>query len=188
MGVPVRGESDDALLDAFASGDPGAAAAFVRRFQRRVYGVALTMTGDAEVAEEVAQEAMVRAWRAAATFDVRRGSVTTWLSTITRNIAIDVLRSRRAVPVDPDSLVALCLAADDADPGDAAADAEEARAVRALVRDLPEGQRRALVLAVFGGRTAQEISEVEGIPLGTAKTRVRSAVLRLRAAVAEVAQ
>jgi len=176
-------DADDGLLEAFASGDPAAAAAFVRRFQRRVFGIALTMTGDDRLAEEVAQEAMVRAWRSAATYDARRGSVTTWLATITRNLAIDALRVRRLTPVDPDALVAMCLAGGDADPGDAAADADEARLLRAAIRDLPEGPRRALVLAVFGGRTAQEISEAEGIPLGTAKTRVRSAVLRLRAAL-----
>jgi RNA polymerase sigma-70 factor (ECF subfamily) len=186
MGVRGRGDSDDALLDAFASGDPDAAAAFVRRFQHRVFGLALTITGGPQLAEEVAQEAMVRAWRAASTFDVRRGSVTTWLLTITRNVAIDALRSRRPVPVDPDALVAMCVSSDGPDPGDAAADAEEARAVRSLIRELPESQRRALVLAVFGGRTAQEISQSEGIPLGTAKTRVRSAVLRLRATMPEI--
>jgi RNA polymerase sigma factor (sigma-70 family) len=176
----VRGSSDDGLLEAFASGDPIAGAAFVRRFQRRVFGVAFTITGDSQVAEEVAQEAMVRAWRSAGAYDPRRGSVTTWLAAITRNLSIDALRSRRLNPVDPDDLVALCLAGADADPGDAAADADEARSLRAAIAELPDGPRRALVLAVFGGRTAKEISETEGIPLGTAKTRVRTAVLRLR--------
>jgi DNA-directed RNA polymerase specialized sigma24 family protein len=73
--------------------------------------------------------------------------------------------------------------AGDGDPGELAVGADEARLLRAAIRDLPEGPRRALVLAVFGGRTAQEVSEVEGIPLGTAKTRIRAAVLRLRAAL-----
>jgi RNA polymerase sigma factor (sigma-70 family) len=176
----VRGNSDDGLLEAFASGDSAAAAAFVRRFQRRVFGVAVTVTGDSQLAEEIAQEAFVRAWRSAATYDVRRGSVTTWMATITRNLAIDALRARRLQPVDPDALVAMCLAAADADPGDAAADADEARSLREAIAELPDGPRRALVLAVFGGRTAKEIGEAEGIPLGTAKTRVRTAVLRLR--------
>jgi RNA polymerase sigma factor (sigma-70 family) len=180
----VRGTTDDGLLEAFGSGDPAAAAAFVRRFQRRVFGVALTVTGDVQVAEEVAQEALLRAWRAAGAYDPRRGSVTTWLAAITRNLAIDALRVRRLPPVDPDAVMGLCLAAADADPGDAAADADEARSLRAAIAELPDGPRRALVLAVFGGRTAKEISEIEGIPLGTAKTRVRTAVLRLRAALA----
>ena len=175
-----RGASDDGLLEAFASGDPGAAAAFVRRFQRQVFGVAFAVTGSTQAAEEVAQEAMVKAWRSAAAYDARRGSVSTWLGAITRNVAIDALRARRLPPVDPDVLTASGLAAADADPGDAAIDAEQARALRAAIAELPDGPRRALVLAVFGGRTAKEISEAEGIPLGTAKTRVRSAVLKLR--------
>ncbi|HEV7887877.1 MAG TPA: sigma-70 family RNA polymerase sigma factor [Acidimicrobiales bacterium] len=175
----VHGVSDEALLAAFASGDP----AFVRRFQRRVFGVALVIAGDPALAEDVAQESFVRAWRAAGAYDPRRGSVAAWLAAITRNLAIDTVRVRRLTPVDPDAIAALCLAGDAADPGEAAADADEARLLRAAIRDLPDGPRRALVLAVFGGRTAQEISEAEGIPLGTAKTRVRTAVLRLRDAL-----
>jgi RNA polymerase sigma-70 factor (ECF subfamily) len=176
----VRGGSDDALLDAFASGEPTAAASFVRRFQRRVFGVAMAVTRDVQLSEEVAQEAFVRAWRSAGTYDPRRASVTTWLVTITRNAAIDVVRARRTEPLDPSALLALCLASPDVDPGDAAADSADADAVRAAIARLPEEQKRALVLAVFGGRTAKEIGEAEGIPLGTAKTRIRTAVLKLR--------
>ncbi len=86
--------SDEALLAGFASGDPTAEAAFVRRFQRRLFGLAVTMVGEDEAAD-VAQEAFVRAWRHAGAFDPRRGSVATWLSTITRNLALDHLRARR---------------------------------------------------------------------------------------------
>src|SRR4051812_46023868 len=84
--------SDEALLAALAAGDEEAAVAFVRRYQRRVYGLAVTLLGDRDLADDVAQEAMVRAWRHAAAFDVRRGSVSTWLLAITRNLAIDALR------------------------------------------------------------------------------------------------
>ena len=75
----MDGLSDEALLAGLASGDPDDAAAFVRRFQSRVYGLALTMLRDTELAEEVAQETFVRAWKYAATFDVRRGRVSSWL-------------------------------------------------------------------------------------------------------------
>src|SRR3954452_18758391 len=87
-----------------AAGDPEAAAAFVRRFQRAVFGLALTVLGDRAAAEDGAQEVFVRAWRSAATFDGRRGSVLGWLLGITRNAAIDVLRLKRAEPVDPQAL------------------------------------------------------------------------------------
>ncbi|HEX6336083.1 MAG TPA: sigma-70 family RNA polymerase sigma factor [Jiangellaceae bacterium] len=87
--------SDESLLAGMAAGDVGAAATFVRRFQARVYGLALAVVGIAPDAEEVAQEAFMRAWRHAGNFDPRRGRVSTWLLTITRNVAIDKLRVRR---------------------------------------------------------------------------------------------
>src|SRR5436853_595095 len=97
--------SDDALLAGMAAGDPEAAHAFVARFQRRVYGLAYTIMGDAGAAQDVAQEAFVRVWRHAGIFDERRGSVTSWLLTITRNLAIDAMRVRRPIAIDPDTIL-----------------------------------------------------------------------------------
>jgi RNA polymerase sigma-70 factor (ECF subfamily) len=167
-----------------AAGDPDATVAFVRRFQRRVYGLALTILSDAAQADDVAQEAMTRAWRHAAAFDPRRGSVTTWMLTITRNLSIDALRMRRATPTDPEVLVALELIDLDGGPDDAAVLSDEVGALKVALNRLPVEQRRALVLAAIAGRTAQEVSELEGIPLGTAKTRIRAAMIRLRHAMA----
>ena len=96
--------SDEALLAGFATGDDSSSAAFVRRFQARVYGLALTIVRDPAVAEDVSQEAFGRAWRHAGAYDPRRGRVATWLLSITRNLAIDALRMRRAEPVDPERL------------------------------------------------------------------------------------
>jgi RNA polymerase sigma-70 factor (ECF subfamily) len=188
---PVAGRSngmwalaDDALLAGLASGDADAAAAFVRRFQRKVFGLALTMVGDRAVADDVAQEAFVRAWRHGGNYDARRGSVTTWLLTITRNLAVDALRAMRSVPTDPDVLAALLGPAPGSGPDGAAVAVDEAERVRAALAELPVEQRRAVVLARFSGMTAAEIGRCEGIPLGTAKTRVRSGLVRLRAAMA----
>ena len=83
--------SDEALVAGFAAGDTDAATAFVRRYQARVFGLAVTMVGDPTVAEEIAQEAFTRAWRRADSYDARRGRVVTWLLAITRNLAIDHL-------------------------------------------------------------------------------------------------
>ena len=127
-----------------------------------------------------------RAWRHAPAYDARRGSVAAWLLTITRNLAIDALRLRRAEPADPDVLAALPLPASSAGPDDAAAAADDAAKLRAAVGRLPDDQRRALVLAAFFGRTAKEISEWEGIPLGTAKTRIRAGMGKLRTSLADV--
>src|SRR5688572_18110837 len=96
--------SDESLIAGLAAGDRTAATAFVRRFQARVYGLAVTMVGDAAVAEEIAQEAFTRAWRHAGAYDARRGRVATWLLSITRNLAIDQLRARRTEPLDPQAI------------------------------------------------------------------------------------
>ena len=166
-------------------GESDTGAAFVRRFQRRVFGLALSIVSDPALAEDVAQEALAKAWRHAQAYDARRGSVATWLLTITRNLAIDALRLRRAQPTDPDALVALELPSSVPDPADTATSQDDAGRIRAAVRRLPLDQRRALVLAAFHGRTAKEISMAEGIPLGTAKTRIRSGLIKLRAVLVE---
>ncbi len=110
------GVSDEALLAGMASRDAEAAAAFVRRFQSRVYGLALTILGDAGDAEEAAQEVFVRAWRHAEVYEPARGAVAAWLLTIARNVAIDMRRLRRSVPVDPAALMFLERPIEDAAP------------------------------------------------------------------------
>jgi RNA polymerase sigma factor (sigma-70 family) len=109
--------------------------------------------------------------------------VTSWVLTITRNLAIDALRLRRAVPTDPDDFAASAMTSSEHNPEDAVRRGDARRIVQAALKILPEEQRRAVVLAAVYGRTALEISESEGIPLGTAKTRIRTALIRLRAAV-----
>ena len=113
--------SDEALLAGMAVGDQSAAVTFVRRYQRRVFGLAYSMTSDPGVAEDVAQEALIRVWRHAPVFDPRRGSVTSWVLTITRNLAIDALRMRRAVPTDPDDFAASAMMSNEHNPEDAVA-------------------------------------------------------------------
>ena len=182
--MSMRGAADDALLAGLAAGDRECTTAFVRRFQSRVYGMALSVVGDPVLAEDVAQEVFVRAWRHAANYDARRAAVPTWLLAITRNLAIDTVRVRRAEPMEPDAIVALQLETTDAGPPDAAASNEDAARLRRALSDLPVEQRRALVLASIRGFTAQEISEAEAIPLGTAKSRIRAGMLKLRSSLA----
>src|ERR1700730_6186822 len=123
----MRGSAaDDALLAGYATGDPDASVHFVSRHQGRVFGVAMSIVGDSGLAEDVAQEAFLRAWRHATTYDTRRGSVPAWLLTLTRNLAIAALRLRRASPVDPDSFLSLPL--ETSGPGSQPAAAAEADA------------------------------------------------------------
>lgn len=173
---------DELLLAAIACGDGTAAAVLIRRYQRAVYGLALSVLGDPGGAEEAAQEAFVRMWRYAGSFDSGRGRVATWLLTIARNVALDARRVRgRAVPVAPSTLAGWPLAAPgEHGPAEVVEGAWEAARVREALRRLPEALRRPLVMASWYGATAAEISVAEGIPLGTAKTRLRTALRRLR--------
>jgi RNA polymerase sigma factor (sigma-70 family) len=177
---------DDALLAAVALEERDAAAVFVRRFQRRVYGLAITMTHDAALADDIAQITFERAWRHAGSYDVRRGSVATWLLTITRNLVIDSMRVRRAIPFDAEMLDRLLPPSSGIDPQLAAVESDQLGRLGVELAGLPVDQRRAVLLATLAGRTAAEIAAIEGVPLGTAKTRIRTGLRRLRAAVAEV--
>ena len=176
--------ADDALVAGMAAGDEDAAAAFVERFQRRVYGLAYTIVGDARGAEDVALVALLRAWRHADVFDPRRGSVTTWLLTITRNLSIDSLRVRRPVAIDPDAVTDLAPVAPGHGPAEIALVRDDVGRLREALTGLPDEQRRAVVLAGVVGLSAREVAEREEIPLGTAKTRIRTALGRLRVAMA----
>lgn len=170
--------SDEAVLAGLGSGDPGAAAVFVDRFRRRVFGMTLSILQDRQAAEEAAQEAFVRAWRHASAYDPRKGTVAAWLLTIARNVSINMLSSHRSYPVDPELLRELEGPVPSHGPdGQLAPVSEPMR--KALMR-LPAEQRRALVLAVFYGYTAREMSELDGIPVGTVKTRIRAGLMRLR--------
>jgi RNA polymerase sigma-70 factor (ECF subfamily) len=143
--------SDEVLLAGLADGDPEASRAFVRRYAPRAIGLANQLVGDRGTAEDVAQEALLRAWRHAATFDPRRGSVSTWLSAIVRNLAIDTLRLRRPEPYQPDALP-LARAATAMSAESEAVRSDDADQLRAALREVPVEQRRALVLAYAGDR------------------------------------
>ena len=178
--------ADAALVEGLALDDEAVAAAFVRRFQGAVFGLALSITRDPTLAEDVSQEVFVRAWRGAKTYDIRRASVLTWLLAITRNVSIDAVRMRRAVPTDDEMLDQLVYdALRRPDPQETALHhLESDRAVDRLLK-LSREQARAVVLAVIGGCTAAEVSRHENIPLGTAKTRIRDGLRRLRDSLRE---
>ena len=172
--------SDEALLAGFRACDPDASAAFVRRFQTRVFGLALTILRDRAEAEEVAQDVFVRAWRRADAYDPRRGEVATWLLAIARNVSIDHARVRRSDPVGVDPTVLLGDRADpDRSPEERRIAAADAARLWAAIECLPAEQRRALLLAAFQGLTARDIGALDGTPIGTVKTRIRAAMLKL---------
>jgi RNA polymerase sigma factor (sigma-70 family) len=185
--APPDGLSDEALLAGLTFGDAEAGRAFIRRFQSRVFGLAQAVLRDPVLAEDIAQEAFLRAWKHGQSYDPRRGTVAAWLLRITRNLAIDALRLRRAEVMDPAVLAAVAPPSDTS-VEDTALTSEAAATVRRAMRSLPEEQSRALMLAAFYGRTAEEISRSEAIPLGTAKTRIRLGLRRIRALLTTAAE
>jgi RNA polymerase sigma-70 factor (ECF subfamily) len=164
-----------------ADGDRDAAAAFVRRFQARVYGLALTIVRVPAAAEDVAQDVFLKAWRHAASYDVRRGRVSTWLLTIARNTAVDAVRYGHESPMDPDVLMTVMAPRAENLPPD---DLDTSLTLRRALAELPLEQRRPILLMTFKGMTAQEIADDEGVPVGTVKSRVRRGLHRLGATMA----
>jgi RNA polymerase sigma factor (sigma-70 family) len=181
MGMPADRVPDETLLAGLGSGDAELSLAFVRRFQGVVFGVALTVLSDPVTAEDVAQQAFEQAWKHAQVFDSRRGSVRAWLSTITHNLAVDVVRAKTSSPVDPADLQGLLTAMTDTPERLAVARDSAAGLRRALAR-LPLPQARAVAMSGIYGMTARQVADTERIPLGTAKTRIRDGMLKLRAA------
>lgn len=180
MGIPADRMPDETLLAGLGAGDAELAVAFVRRFQRLVFGIAITVVRDPGAAEDIAQQAFEQAWRHAQVYDSRRGSVRAWLTTITHNLAVDMLRARTSAPVDPADLPALVTAVTDT-PERFAVARVRASALRGELARLPVAQARAVTMAGIYGMTARQIADAERVPLGTAKTRIRMGLEKLRA-------
>lgn len=174
------------LIEAAGRGDSAALIALYDRFAPTMLGLALRIVRSRSDAEDIVQDAFVRAWREAPSFDRARGSAATWLATLTRNRAIDLLRAKgrkgrhdAALSVDAEHS-----AANDDSPEAHVSRGQRALAVRAAIAKLSGEQRQALELAYFGGLSHSEIAEVLDLPLGTVKTRLLSAAKKLREALA----
>jgi RNA polymerase sigma-70 factor (ECF subfamily) len=176
---------DQALMRMIAQARAEALSELYDRYSRLVYSLALHTLGDAAVAEEVTQDVFFRVWEKAGTYRAEQAKVGTWLTSITRNRAIDMLR-RREVRPEGHSLGWEELAetneprSQNPNPEDLAAQVLQGLQVRAAVDQLPADQQKALSLAFFGGYSHSEIAEQLGEPLGTVKTRIRMAMQKLR--------
>jgi RNA polymerase sigma-70 factor (ECF subfamily) len=169
--------SDDALFAGFATGDADAAAAFVERFQRRVYGLAFTMLGDVRAATAVAETAFIEAARRAGSHDPRVSSVAVWLLGVTRRIALDHIHP--GAVRDPDTLVDLEWG-QDFDPNEPMSDT---RRMQSTLGAMAPDARRVLLLAMFQGCTVREIADREQVTPGMVTSRLRSTLLTLRRAM-----
>jgi len=171
--------ADDDLLRAISQGDESALAALYDRYRLILFSLILRILHDRSEAEDVLQEAFLQVWRRASDFDRERGRAFTWLVTIARSRALDRLRmlSSRSRFVEADEQT---VSDEVIDTAQVLAKSEQGEIVRQALRELPDEQRRALLLAYFEGLTQAEIAERLGDPLGTVKTRMRSGLIKLR--------
>jgi RNA polymerase sigma-70 factor (ECF subfamily) len=174
---PAVAQIDADLLGKVQRGDELAMAALYDRYSKIVYSVALRVLRDPAAAEDVLQEIFMQMWRSPTKFVATRGTLCGWLAVVTRNRSIDKLRRKRpSEQVEEMNLASPCNLGDEAERNIMM---ERARGV---ILQLPTEQRKTLEMAFFDGLTHSEIAEMTGDPLGTVKTRIRSAILTLRKA------
>ena len=166
--------SDGDLIQRVGTGDRNAFETLYRRFARPVFGLALRRLGDRGRAEDAVQETFTSIWRSASTYRPERGPGAPWLYAVARNAIVDKGRSRAETPAEPPDEEA-------GDPGPP----EQAEAswiswrVHLALEKLPEHERTVLELAYWSGLSQSEVARFLDIPLGTVKTRTRSALAHL---------
>jgi RNA polymerase sigma-70 factor, ECF subfamily len=178
-GDPTGGDELIALLRASARGDEGAFARLYDATSARVYGMVLRVVRDPAQAAEVTQDCYLQYWQQSARFDAERGSVIGWMLTLAHRRAVDRVRSAQAA-TDRDQHYAVREPQHALDVGETVVDKLEAERVRKALNGLTPIQREAIELAYLGGYTHTEVASLLDIPLGTAKTRMRDGLIRLR--------
>jgi RNA polymerase sigma-70 factor (ECF subfamily) len=179
--------ADEELIRRLLDGEKLAFEAIFDRYGDLVYSTALRVLRDPHLAQDISQEVFVRLWRKPQSFDPERGRFLTWLISVTRNRAVDEIRSRgrrqRHETASPEERQREIPAGEADDPVRSAHLSEQARTVRGALAQLPSEQQQVIELAYFGGLTQKEIADRLDQPLGTVKTRIRLGMQKLRAAL-----
>lgn len=174
-----RAEELARLMERVAGGDRQAFGRLYAHTAPRIYSVILRILRDEASADEVLQDVFVRVWQRAGSYNAGKARVTTWLTTIARNRALDVIRGRRG---DVVTGLDLSLFEDERSPGPAQ-DAQRTGSARALtlcLEELEESQRRSVLMAFYEGMTHSELAEALKKPLGTVKSWVRRGLMQLK--------
>ena len=181
---PRELDADQHLMRSFAARDPAAADSLYQRFAGRIYGLGLVMLGNDAAAQDLVQDTFVKLWRSAERYDRSRGKLEVWVLLMARSLAIDAIRRRVLEARTLEQVERPSEADPRPGPDERAVTLDLTERARRAMSSLPSEQRAALELAYLGGKTSAEISDLEGIPIGTAKTRIRAALLRLRETLA----
>jgi len=182
--MPYGGLRDGQLVELVAEKDAGALEALYDRYGRAAYSLARRILTEETLAQDVVQEVFLSLWRNAGRFDAGRGTVATYLLSMTHHRAVDVVRREENLRRWRTSDEGLELEADPKVRVEDEVEASERRAgVRAALNELPDAQREALLLAYFGGYTQREVAALVGVPLGTVKTRMAAGMRKMKEAL-----
>ena len=183
-GKAYRGLRDGQLVELVAQKDAGALEALYDRYGRAAYSLARRILTEETLAQDVVQEVFLSLWRNAGRFDAGRGTVATYLLSMTHHRAVDVVRREENLRRWRTSDEGLELEPDPKARVEDEVEASERRAeVRAALSVLPPAQREALLLAYFGGYTQREVAALMGVPLGTVKTRMAAGMRKMKASL-----
>ena len=176
------GREDASLMRAINEGDESGLRAVVARYGASVHGAALHILRNPMLAEEVAQDTFVLLWAKPGSYNPDRGTLKVFLTTVARNKAIDVVRHEQVIR-DKESLVAEATGWLEKPIPTMPTDSVDRITIRTALKSLPRSKREAIFLAYFSGLTYREVSEVLHVPEGTAKTRIRDALIYLRSSM-----
>ena len=175
----VPREADTSLMTGLLQREPGAAAALYDRYASRVYGLGLVLLGNKTDAEDLVQDTFLKVWRKGASFDAGRGPLDAWILLNARSLAIDLLRRRTLEARSLSSGGWRSDVSDEPSPESYAEHRDMMRRARNAMDRLPHGQRSALELSYLGQRSSTQVAELQGIPPGTVKSRIRRGIATL---------
>ncbi len=182
--------SDEELMQRLTVRDLSAFRTLFARYSKLVYSATYRVLRDPHLAEDMVQEVFLRLWRKPDSYSSSRGRLTTWLTSVARNRAVDEVRSRsrryRHETASPEEAERELPAPPTDDPALTAEQSDQRRLILVALSKLPDEQRKTITLAYFGGYTQQEIAEILEQPLGTVKTRIRLGMQKLRVALTPV--